>query len=136
MACGSGAGLRLPCVRQWVGDRQWGWLERQLRQPAELRLVVSSIQVIPEEHGFERWANLPRERERLFELIRSNGANGMVLLSGDRHLAEISRLPFEVVGYSLYEVTSSSMNAERHGPKEPNRYRTTAESFKGGTTLA
>ena len=36
-----------------LGDAQWAWLEKQLRQPAEVRLVCSSTQIIPdsERHG-------------------------------------------------------------------------------------
>ncbi len=33
-----------------LGAAQWQWLERQLKQPADLRLLVSSIQVLPTEH--------------------------------------------------------------------------------------
>jgi len=113
-----------------LGEAQWQWLDQQLRQPAELRLLLSSIQVIPEEHGFEKWANFPHERERLFRLIRETGADGVVILSGDRHLAELSRLPAEVVGYPLVEVTSSSLNTGRHGPVEPNRHRIGGDSFR------
>ena len=97
-----------------LGEAQWKWLAEQLKTPAEVRLIASSIQVIPEDHGWEKWGNFPRERERLFRLIRDTKANGVVLLSGDRHLAEISRLAADDpagVGYPLYDVTSSSLNA-------------------------
>ena len=97
-----------------LGEAQWKWLAEQLRTPAEVRLIASSIQVIPEDHGWEKWGNFPRERERLFRLIRETKASGVVLLSGDRHLAEISRLRADDpagVGYPLYDVTSSSLNA-------------------------
>jgi alkaline phosphatase D len=92
-----------------LGEAQWNWLEEQLHVPAELRIIASSIQVIPREHGWEKWANFPRERQRLFDLIRATGANGVVLLSGDRHLAEISRMERDLP-YAIYEVTSSSLN--------------------------
>jgi alkaline phosphatase D len=68
-----------------LGEAQWQWLGQQLRVPARVRLLVSSIQVVAEDHGFEKWMNLPRERDRLFKLIRDTGAGGVVLLSGDRH---------------------------------------------------
>lgn len=112
-----------------LGETQWTWLADQLRQPADLRLLVSSIQVLPEEHCFEKWANLPHERERLFRLVRETGANGVLVLSGDRHYAEISRLPATVVGYPLYELTASSLNAPGGPASEPNRYRLTGEGF-------
>ena len=41
-----------------LGEAQWSWLRQELQQPAELRLVVSSIQVLAEAHGWKRWGNL------------------------------------------------------------------------------
>ena len=97
-----------------LGETQWRWLEEQLRAPAELRLICSSVQVVPDAHGWEKWGNFPHERQRLFQLIRDTKAGGVVLLSGDRHLAEVSRLAPDDplgVGYPLYDVTSSSLNS-------------------------
>lgn len=93
-----------------LGESQWQWLAGVLSEPADIRLVVSSIQVLPTEHCFEKWANFPRERERLLALLESSRAEGVILLSGDRHLAEISRL--QPTGmYPLYELTSSGLNS-------------------------
>ena len=107
-----------------LGDEQWAWLVEELKKPAELRLLVSSIQVIPNEHGWEKWGNLPRERKKLLDAIRDNATN-VVILSGDRHLSEISLLPPETDGgpfYPLYEVTSSGLN-QTGLPEEENRFR-------------
>lgn len=107
-----------------LGDEQWAWLVDELKKPAELRLLVSSIQVIPNEHGWEKWGNLPRERKKLLDVIRDNATN-VVILSGDRHLSEISLLPPETDGgpfYPLYEVTSSGLN-QTGLPEEENRFR-------------
>lgn len=93
-----------------LGAEQWTWLEEQLKKPAEVRLLVSSIQVIADEHGYEKWANIPKERERLLDLIRSTKASGVVILSGDRHHGEVSLDPKNAVGYPLYDVTSSGFN--------------------------
>ncbi|HMO52446.1 MAG TPA: alkaline phosphatase D family protein [Kiritimatiellia bacterium] len=106
-----------------LGAEQWAWLEQQLRQPADIRLLVSSIQVIPEDHFWEAWINFPHERTRLFRLIRSTRAEGVIVLSGDRHMAELSRHD-KAVGYPLYELTSSGLNMARGGYwPEPNRHR-------------
>ena len=97
-----------------LGDAQWQWLEEQLKVPAELRIVASSFQVVASDHAWEAWANFPHERERLLRLVRDTRASGVIFLSGDRHLAEISRLPADApggVGYPLYDITSSSLNA-------------------------
>lgn len=96
-----------------LGETQWKWLEAQLQVPAELRLIGSGVQVISDQHHSEHWGNFPRERQRLISLVRKSRARGVVFLSGDRHLAEISRLdPGAKAGrYPLYDVTSSSLNA-------------------------
>ncbi len=114
-----------------LGDAQWQWLAGELQKPAALRIIGSSIQVIPEQHCFEKWANFPHERQRLFELIGESGANGVVFISGDRHMAEISSIDVPEVGYRLYEITSSSLNATGgYGEGEHNRHRVTEDNFR------
>ncbi len=118
-----------------LGDAQWQWLEATLRQPAELRLIVSSIQVIANDHSWEKWGNLPGERSRLFRVIHDTGANGVVFLSGDRHIAELSMLPGDDangVGYPLYDLTASGLtHAATTLPPEDNHYRiVTSEALK------
>jgi alkaline phosphatase D len=107
-----------------LGAEQWDWLEAQLRIPARLRFIASSIQVVPEDHGWEKWMNFPHERERLFRMIRETGAAGVVFLSGDRHLAELSMMDGGV-GYPLYDITSSGINqaSPRWRRYEENRHR-------------
>lgn len=113
-----------------LGEAQWRWLEHQLTQPARLRLIVSSIQVLPVDHCWEKWANLPHERARLLRLIADTRAQGVVFLSGDRHLAEISRLDPGPAGYPLYEITSSGLNSSGAGKGETNRFRITDKNFR------
>lgn len=92
-----------------LGAAQWAWLENELNKPVDLRLLVSSIQVLAEGHGWEAWRTLPRERERLFSLIRKTGAENVILLSGDRHAAALYRRD-DALEYPLFEATSSSLN--------------------------
>jgi len=97
-----------------LGATQWSWLAEQLKVPAELRIIGSSIQLIAHEHGSEIWDNFPHERARFLTLLRETKASGVIVLSGDRHLAEISRiLPTDPqgIGYPLFDITSSSLNA-------------------------
>ncbi len=113
-----------------LGDQQWKWLEQQLRQPAEIRLLCSSIQVISDEHPFEKWDNFPAERQRLYDLIRDCEASGVIILSGDRHRGEISLDPYSV-GYALYDVTASGLNQASRvwRPLEPNRHRVSSLEY-------
>ena len=91
-----------------LGDTQWAWLEQQLIVPARLRIFVSSIQVVAQDHGFEKWMNFPLERERLYKLLKDTKAARVVALSGDRHLAELSMMDAGL-GYPLYDLTSSGL---------------------------
>ncbi len=94
-ATGKPVGRYLPDTESestMLGEEQWNWLTAELKKPAELRLLVSGIQVLALDHGWEKWGNLPRERKRLLEVIRDNATN-VVILSGDRHSSDISLLP-------------------------------------------
>ncbi|MEM1213772.1 MAG: alkaline phosphatase D family protein [Planctomycetota bacterium] len=106
-----------------LGPAQWQWLEEQLKQPADLRLICSSIQVLAGEHRFETWTNLPTERDRLFQLIADTHATGVVFLSGDRHLAELSIAHDTPVSYPIHDLTASGLNETRRPVSEPNPYR-------------
>ena len=106
-----GDGGYLPDVdpaKTMLGNAQWAWLEAQLRQPADLRLIISSVQVIAEGHRWESWSNLPAERDRLLRLIGTTRASGVVLLSGDRHFAALYRR-HEGASYALTELTASGV---------------------------
>ena len=122
-----------------LGEEQWRWLAEQLKTPADLRVIASSVQVVAHENGWETWGNFPNERKRLFDLLRDTKALGVVLLSGDRHLAEISCLPADHpdgIGYPLYDVTSSSLNAASgNKTKAGVRFSNEINSYRHGLTF-
>jgi alkaline phosphatase D len=97
-----------------LGEEQWKWFEEQLKVPAEIRLIGSSVQLVSEEQPFEKWMNFPNETKRFYQLIKDTGAKGVVVLSGDRHWGEISVEP-KAAGYPILDITSSGLNqAEEH----------------------
>lgn len=103
-----------------LGEEQWAWIEEELKKPAEVRLIASSTQVIPNQKGMDEWGNFPLERQRLFDLIKKTDANRVILLSGNVHFTEISRLE----DGSLTEFTSSGMtHVNETYARAPNRYR-------------
>lgn len=108
-----------------LGETQWKWLEKELtNSDAAVHLIGSGIQFIPEEHIYEKWANYPKERKRLFDVISRTKAKGVILLSGDRHIAEISRIEVPSLSYPIYEVTASGLtHASSDNTSEPNKYR-------------
>jgi alkaline phosphatase D len=105
----------------FLGEAQWRWLEQQLAVPAEIRLVGSSLQVLPEFTGWEAWANFPQARERLFAAIGNANGGRTFLLSGDTHWSEFSRVD-GAVPYPLWEMTSSGLT-EEWKDVSPNRHR-------------
>ncbi len=107
-----------------LGDTQWQWLENELKNSdAALNIVNSSIQVISEEHRFEKWANFPVARERLFKVLAASKKK-ILLISGDRHISEFSKINLPGMDYPLYEFLSSGLTHTWPEPwVEPNKYR-------------
>ncbi|MCE3010751.1 MAG: alkaline phosphatase family protein [Proteobacteria bacterium] len=105
-----------------LGETQWKWLEAELKKPAQVRFLVSSIQVLPQEHGFEKWENFPHERQRLLNLIEKLKVKNLVIVSGDRHFSEFSQIK-QINGRSLLEMTASAINRPGSLPEESNRWR-------------
>lgn len=111
---------------QLLGEEQWRWLAEQLRQPASVRVVCSSISFAASYTGEEAWSLYPHEIRRMVTLIRSTAANGVVFISGDVHYGEISAfLPEsdEAPPYPLYDVTSSGITASKNWHFHPPNSR-------------
>ena len=108
-----------------LGEAQWAWLSNEIKNSKDDFIVInSSIQVVSAEHGFEKWNNLPHERDRLLELIESSPVP-IVILSGDRHISEFSLLkPDAKRNFPLLDFTSSGLTHSYSGfSGEPNTYR-------------
>jgi len=107
-----------------LGEAQWRWLEKELRTPnANLTLLCSSIQMLPDEHPHEKWGNFPAARKRLLSLFAKAKPKNLLLLSGDRHMAEITKMDLQGLPYTLFEFTSSGLTHIRSGTDEINKYR-------------
>ena len=104
-----------------LGAAQWKWLNKTFREPADLRIVCTSIQFGHQYNGWESWTNFPREREKMVETIRNTKANGVVFISGDVHWGEISKRSEKGV-YPLFDVTASGITQDWHN-FEPNKFR-------------
>ena len=105
-----------------LGEIQWRWLEEQLRRPAKIRFIISSIQLIANEPKFEKWDNFPKERQKFFDLLGKTKAKNVIVLSGDRHIASMSSVSLRDYG-KLYEVTSSSLNRpNKYGDADPHYF--------------
>jgi phosphodiesterase/alkaline phosphatase D-like protein len=125
-------GLYLPSTdvtSTMLGETQWRWLGEELKKPAEIRLIASSIQFVSEFSGGEAWANLPHEKERMVKLLASTRANGVLFISGDRHWTELSRMDGPS-GYPLFDLTASAMTVPHpRGTPTPNKYRAVPTTY-------
>ncbi len=93
----------------FLGEAQWQWLEKELaNSDADIHLFGSGVPLIPIPI-FEKWGNFPNERIRFFELLVKTKPARPIVLSGDRHFAEFSKIELEGLGYPLYEFTSSGL---------------------------
>ncbi len=108
-----------------LGNTQWQWLNKELtNSKADFNIIVSSIQFLSSEHGWESWGNMPNEVEKLKDLIASSNAHNTIILSGDRHIAEISKMEYNGLKYPLYDITSSGLtHVYESYTHEPNKYR-------------
>jgi alkaline phosphatase D len=106
-----------------LGEPQWAWLKNELsRNEADFHLLANGIQIIPEEQGFEKWANFPKARTRLLNLLEETKPKNPLLISGDRHIAEYSRLKTNTL--DIPEITSSGLTHTWETVKEElNKYR-------------
>lgn len=93
-----------------LGETQWEWLKNELKNStSSFNIIVSSIQFLSFEHGFETWGNMPHEVDKLENLITSTKAKNVIILSGDRHISEISKKQIEGNSYPLIDFTSSGL---------------------------
>lgn len=107
-----------------LGEAQWAWLENELsNSDASVHIIVSGLQVLPHSMAYTNWSAYPAARARLLQLLEKTKPNIPLIISGDRHVGELSK--YELQGYTqpLYEITSSGMTHFREAKKGGNRYR-------------
>ena len=98
-----------------LGYDQWEWLKDELKKDSDFLFVFSSIQIIPEDHRFEKWSNFPNERSRLLSMLEQYNAK-IIMFSGDRHRSGIYKKN------RFIEITSSSLNKPGSSFYETDKY--------------
>jgi len=93
-----------------LGAEQTEWLLDELEASDAVFKVVASGSQWTREGSDDSWAAFPLARDALFAGLRARGIEGVVLLSGDVHRAEL-RLILQGTdgGYDLPELTSSPL---------------------------
>jgi len=105
-----------------LGYQQWQWLDKKLSVKSNFKIILSSIQFLAIGHGWESWAMLPIEREKLVNLIDKNNLNNIIFLTGDRHRGGIYKMktPNE---NTIFEITSSPINSSTFVGEEMGEHR-------------
>ncbi|MFN8392367.1 MAG: alkaline phosphatase D family protein [Bdellovibrionota bacterium] len=100
---------------QMFGEKQVQWIETRLKETTSPFIVLAngtqwlSTSHIEEPGVYETLWQYPSERDRLMKAIADSPAT-VILLSGDRHFAEVLQVPL-APGRVLYDLTSSPLSA-------------------------
>lgn len=75
-----------------LGEQQWAWLENELKSSdAKIHFIMSPMPVLPGKMiHTEEWADSPKQKRKLFDLLRKYKTPGVVFLTGDKHFAAIT----------------------------------------------
>ncbi|MGV6846097.1 MAG: alkaline phosphatase D family protein [Lutibacter sp.] len=108
-----------------LGTTQWNWLKNELKtNRTDFTIIASSIQFLSDKHGFECWGNMPHEQDRLINLITDTQTKNVIILSGDRHIAEISKKIYPQLKFPIIDFTSSGLtHSYTNFTSEKNPYR-------------
>ncbi|MBB6612678.1 alkaline phosphatase family protein [Pontibacter sp. Tf4] len=107
-----------------LGEAQWQWLEQELtNSDAAVHIIATDLQVLPTSNSYTNWSAYPAARKRLLQLLARTQPAIPLLISGDRHVGELSKTEIKGYPYPLYELTSSGMTHYREAKKDGNRYR-------------
>jgi alkaline phosphatase D len=67
---------------------------------------------------------MPHEVQKFTDLLKSTGASNVMIVSGDRHISEFSKLNNEDLAYPLVDFTSSGLtHSYTSFESETNPYR-------------
>ena len=119
-----------------LGDAQLTWiLDALTSSRAPFKVVAMGGQILtPEDRpGSETYFTIaPDERQRLLDGITERGIEGVVLLSGDVHHAQLMRMERDGA-YPLYEFTSSPLTAGPSSSRfaQPNAYTVDGTMVQG-----
>lgn len=100
--------------KEFLGKRQMQWLKEGLmasNRNVNFRFIVVGNQVLNPVNDFECFRHFTNEWEELMEFIVQHRIEGVVFLSGDRHMTEMNFFQPGKEFYRLYDVTSSPLTS-------------------------
>ncbi len=107
-----------------LGEAQWTWLEKTLQESkANIHFIVSGSQILRDSTGKDGWSTFPQSQKKLYNLLATYKTPGVLLLSGDIHVGEISKSTEAGTPYPLFEFTSSGLTHTNAFFNLKNKYR-------------
>jgi alkaline phosphatase D len=123
-------------TKTMFGAAQLRWLKESLASSrAPFKIVASGNQMLVTS-TFESFANYRREYQELLDWLRDQRVEGVLFLSGDRHLTELNRIDQEGF-YPLYDFTCSPLTSTPTSmlPEEPRPTRVEGTLVKDKRTF-
>ncbi|QQS28442.1 MAG: alkaline phosphatase family protein [Sphingobacteriales bacterium] len=97
--------------KNYLGNQQMDWLTCSLlTSNARFKFIVSGSQMLNPINDYECFVHYEKEYRQLMSFIEDNQINGVLFLSGDRHLTEIIKIE-RSKSYPLYDITSSPLTS-------------------------
>lgn len=113
-------------AKTMLGPVQKAWLKRELKAsiaPFKVIAAGGGWSSAENEDGGDSWGVYLTERNEIFDFIRDEAIEGVVLISGDSHMGELNCIPRSGQGgYDLYDLCSSplaQMPAAKHTRQTP-----------------
>lgn len=99
------------------GQEQLRWLKDALSNSiATFKVVAGGGQMMNPLAPYEGLARVPHEQKEIVDYIVQSKVEGVVFLSGDRHMSELIKVTPEA-GYPLYDFTCSPLSSGSRMPK-------------------
>ncbi len=110
--------------REIFGKAQVEWLiDALVKSEAPFKFIVTGNEFLSDNTYEENHINFKEEREGILSLIKEEGIEGVIFLTGDRHFSELSKMEREGT-YPLYDFTVSPFTSGANRRKmENNSFR-------------
>ena len=99
------------CNKKFFGDKQMQWIKNSLvSSKAVFKFIICGSQVLNPMNKYECIFDYPCDYNDLLNFINEYKINGVVFISGDRHISEVKKVQPKK-GYPLYDITSSPITS-------------------------
>lgn len=111
-------------AKKMFGDQQMEWLKNALLQSQsntmiKFRIIATGTQVLNDFSTKDCFIHYQSEFNEMMDFLNAHKIDGLVFLTGDRHLSSIIKRN-RINNYSLYDITASALTAglSRRAPGE------------------